>query len=260
MDKPDTPGQADAMLEPLRAILGERAVPADAMEAERRRHDFMVTGPAPAVVAYPVSTEETSKVLKLCNDMRWPVAPQGGLTGLAGGAVPAREGMVAVSLDRMRAIEEIDLNAAVMTVQAGAVLQTVQEAADEAGMLFTARYVELMTGRGRGEDAPRAQDRRRAVEAAMWIDAHARQPLALEGAARHAGLSAFHFLRLFARVLGVTPHQYLLRSRLRHAARMLAADARPITDVAYDAGFADVSNFTRTFHRAAGVSPISRSH
>jgi AraC-like DNA-binding protein len=57
-------------------------------------------------------------------------------------------------------------------------------------------------------------------------------------------------------VLGVTPHQYLLRSRLRHAARLLADDARSVTDIAYDVGFADLSNFVRTFHRAAGISPL----
>jgi AraC family transcriptional regulator len=68
-------------------------------------------------------------------------------------------------------------------------------------------------------------------------------------------LSPFHFLRLFAKVLGVTPHQYLIRSRLRRAAQLLADESRSVTDVAFDAGFADVSNFVRTFHRAAGVSP-----
>ena len=68
-------------------------------------------------------------------------------------------------------------------------------------------------------------------------------------------LSPFHFLRTFANVLGVTPHQYLVRSRLRHAARLLADEDRSVTDVAYDVGFGDLSNFIRTFHRAAGVSP-----
>jgi AraC-like DNA-binding protein len=77
----------------------------------------------------------------------------------------------------------------------------------------------------------------------------------LDAAAAEAGLSAFHFLRLFRKVLGVTPHQYLVRSRLRHAARLLADSAKPITDVAYEVGFGDLSNFVRTFHRAAGVSP-----
>jgi AraC-like DNA-binding protein len=56
-------------------------------------------------------------------------------------------------------------------------------------------------------------------------------------------------------VLGVTPHQYLVRSRLRHAARLLADDARSITEIAFGVGFGDLSNFVRTFHRAAGVSP-----
>jgi AraC-like DNA-binding protein len=46
-----------------------------------------------------------------------------------------------------------------------------------------------------------------------------------------------------------------VRARLRRAARLLAEDDRAITDVAYDVGFGDLSNFVRTFHRAAGVSP-----
>jgi AraC-like DNA-binding protein len=93
------------------------------------------------------------------------------------------------------------------------------------------------------------------VSAALWIEAHSHESIELPDAAREAGLSAFHFLRVFAGVLGVTPHQYLVRCRLRHAARLLADDTRPITDVALDVGFADLSNFVRTFHRAAGVPP-----
>ena len=62
---------------------------------------------------------------------------------------------------------------------------------------------------------------------------------------------------MFARVLGVTPHQYLVRARLRRAARLLAEADRPITEVAFDAGFGDFSNFVRTFRRAADVSPRS---
>ena len=126
---------------------------------------------------------------------------------------------------------------------------------DEAGMLFASRFVELVSGRKQKPTAPRARDRRRAVEAALWIDAHAHEAIELESAASEAGLSPFHFLRIFAQVLGVTPHQYLVRSRLRHAARLLADGARSITDIAFDVGFGDLSNFVRTFHRAAGVSP-----
>jgi AraC-like DNA-binding protein len=126
---------------------------------------------------------------------------------------------------------------------------------DEVGLLFAARFVDIVCGRKRKPPATRARDRRRAVEAALRIDARSHEPIDLDRTAKDAGLSPFHFLRLFARVLGVTPHQYLIRSRLRRAARLLAEDARSITDVAFDVGFGDLSNFVRTFHRAAGVSP-----
>ena len=122
-------------------------------------------------------------------------------------------------------------------------------------MLFAARFVEVASGRKRKPPEAPARDRRRAVEAALWIDEYSHERIELESAAAEVGLSSFHFLRLFANVLGVTPHQYLLRSRLRHAASLLADGATSITDVALDVGFGDLSNFVRTFHRAAGVSP-----
>ena len=126
---------------------------------------------------------------------------------------------------------------------------------DEVGQIFASRFVEVVSGRTHAPAVTKARDRRRAVETALWIDAHSHREVDLERAAAKAELSPFHFLRLFSNVLGVTPHQYLVRSRLRHAARLLADDDRPITDVAYDVGFGDLSNFVRTFHRAAGVSP-----
>ena len=128
---------------------------------------------------------------------------------------------------------------------------------DEVGMLLTARFVEVASGRERRRSHARPRDRLRAVEAALWMDAHSHEPIDLDAAASEAGVSPFHFLRTFANVLGVTPHQYLVRCRLRHAARLLADDTRSITDIALDVGFGDLSNFVRTFHRAAGVSPGS---
>jgi AraC-like DNA-binding protein len=143
----------------------------------------------------------------------------------------------------------------------GELAQTVAEGGsdidfDELGLMFAARFVETVSGQQRRPAEVGARDRRRAVEAALWIDAHCDRQVDLGGAADEAGLSPFHFLRLFANVLGVTPHQYLVRSRLRRAARMLADDSRAITDIAFDVGFGDLSNFVRTFHRAAGVPPL----
>ncbi|HMM90863.1 helix-turn-helix transcriptional regulator [Bradyrhizobium sp.] len=127
---------------------------------------------------------------------------------------------------------------------------------DEIGQVLASRLVEVVSGTPRKSGPDAARDRRRAVETALWIDANSHQPINLEDAAAQAGISPFHFLRLFSQALGVTPHQYLVRSRLRHAARRLTEDDSPITEIAYDVGFADLSNFVRTFHRAAGVAPL----
>jgi AraC-like DNA-binding protein len=126
---------------------------------------------------------------------------------------------------------------------------------DEIGQILAGRFAEVISGKRVRSASPTVRDRRRAVEAALWIDDNSSREIDLEEAARQAGLSPFHFLRLFSGVLGVTPHQYLVRSRLRHAARLLTDDDIAVTDIAYDVGFGDLSNFVRTFHRAAGVSP-----
>jgi len=127
---------------------------------------------------------------------------------------------------------------------------------DEIGHLLASRFVEVVSDRKPTSLTAGLRDRRRAVEAALWIDANSHRAIDLDDAAEQADLSTFHFLRLFSAVLGVTPHQYLVRSRLRHAARRLADDDSPITDIAYDVGFGDLSNFVRSFHRAAGASPL----
>lgn len=127
---------------------------------------------------------------------------------------------------------------------------------NEIGHLLAARFVEVVSGRDARPPTASLRDRRRAVESALWIDANSHKPIGLDDAAAYAGISPFHFLRLFSQVLGVTPHQYLVRSRLRHAARRLAGDDSPVTDIAYDVGFGDLSNFVRTFTRAAGTSPL----
>jgi AraC family transcriptional regulator len=126
---------------------------------------------------------------------------------------------------------------------------------DEAGMLLAGRFVDVTRGERRTPVRAMARDRRRCVEAAMWLNAHAGEPVKLEDAAAEAGISAFHFLRLFAQVMQITPHQYLILCRLRRAAEMLARPDDSVTEIALESGFEDLSNFERTFKRAAGVSP-----
>jgi len=95
----------------------------------------------------------------------------------------------------------------------------------------------------------------RVTRALREIDQHPDGCLSLALLARESRLSPYHFLRTFERLTGVTPHQYVLRARLRDAATRLVAESRRVIDVAFDAGFGDVSNFNRAFRAEFGVSP-----
>ncbi len=93
------------------------------------------------------------------------------------------------------------------------------------------------------------------ARAVREIDHHPAGDHTLGRLARRAGLSAYHFLRTFERVTGVTPHQYVLRTRLRHAAVRLRVEPEKVLDIALDSGFGDVSNFNRAFRGEFGMSP-----
>ncbi|SAL86413.1 FAD linked oxidase domain-containing protein [Caballeronia choica] len=121
----------------LREALGEDRVRVGEQIGERSMTDW--TGHAPARAAalvVPRSTEEVSRTLAICNEARQSVVPQGGMTGLAGGAI-ASPGDIALSLERLAGVEEIDAASATMTVLAGTTLQAAQEAASAAGFELT---------------------------------------------------------------------------------------------------------------------------
>jgi AraC-like DNA-binding protein len=80
-------------------------------------------------------------------------------------------------------------------------------------------------------------------------------PHGLDGLAKLARLSPYHFLRTFESLTGSTPHQYLMRVRLRRAAFCLRTETSRILDIALDCGFGDVSNFNRAFRAEFGVTP-----
>ena len=95
----------------------------------------------------------------------------------------------------------------------------------------------------------------RVTQTVRLIEAQQDRDLTLARLAREAGLSPFHYLRTFESLTGVTPHQHVLRTRLRAAATRLATEPAKIVEVALDAGFGDVSNFNRAFKTEFGVSP-----
>ena len=86
-------------------------------------------------IVRPRTTLEVSQVLSICNRAGQAVVPHGGLTGVVDGNL-ARPNEIAISLERMNQIEEMDEAGMTMTVQAGVVLQTVQERADSVGLMF----------------------------------------------------------------------------------------------------------------------------
>lgn len=115
----------------------------------------------------------------------------------------------------------------------------------------------VQVAHGLGPDSRRVPPRAQAGVAAALrtIERQHEAKLTLTCLAREAGLSPYHFLRTFERVTGVTPHQYVLRTRLRDAAMRLSEGSARVLDVAFDCGFSDVSNFNHAFRREFGVSP-----
>ncbi len=107
----------------------------------------------------------------------------------------------------------------------------------------------------RAPPPPSRRDERRVTDALRRIEARALGQVALGALAREAAMSPYHFLRTFRRVVGVTPYQFALRTRLHRAAVRLRRSDASISTVAFDAGFNDLSTFNRRFRRLMGMSP-----
>lgn len=127
------------ILEDLQGLVGaDVALAPDGTSLARHTHDSHIRAPADIEIfalVYPRSTQQVSAVLAYCNQHGIAVQPQGGLTGLAGGAVPTGS-CVVLSLERMRTIKELDAEACTITVEAGVVMEAVQKAAEAADLFF----------------------------------------------------------------------------------------------------------------------------
>lgn len=126
---------------------------------------------------------------------------------------------------------------------------------EELAVMALAQAIQIERGVVlRPTDAP-PSSLARVTRVVRMIDSDPEAHHDLSGLAKIARLSPYYFLRMFEGLTGTTPHQYLLRARLRRAAIRLREEPTKILDIALGCGFGDVSNFNRTFRAEFGVSP-----
>jgi AraC-like DNA-binding protein len=88
-----------------------------------------------------------------------------------------------------------------------------------------------------------------------WLRAEAMDEFPVNAIARRAGLSPFHFIRIFRAVFGATPHQYRSHARVDRARKLLLLTDRSVTDVCMTVGFSSLGSFSTLFTRRVGVTP-----
>ena len=126
------------ILDRIRSAVGDAGVITDENDKAPFLRDERgyYTGTTPMIVR-PATTEEVASVVSICNETRTPIVPQGGNTGLCGGATPYEHGgEVLMSLTRMNKVRDIDVLNYAITVEAGVILAGVQKAADDVDRYF----------------------------------------------------------------------------------------------------------------------------
>ena len=119
----------------IKKVVGDKGWLADPADIEPYLHDWLkILEGSCQMVVRPATTEQVAQVVRICHDARIPITPQGGNTGMVGGAVPF--GGIILTTDRLNNIRELDADNATLIVEAGCLLADVQAAAANAGFLF----------------------------------------------------------------------------------------------------------------------------
>lgn len=126
---------------------------------------------------------------------------------------------------------------------------------EELGIQLAARAVQVAHGLSPNVNGAPPSALARVTSVVRRIERDRSRKLNLGTLAREAGLSPYHFLRTFQGLTGVTPHQFILRERLREAALRLVNERTLVLDIALDCGFGDLSNFNHAFRAEFGAAP-----
>ncbi|MER9137721.1 AraC family transcriptional regulator [Mesorhizobium sp. M0830] len=138
--------------------------------------------------------------------------------------------------------------------------ETAREMADtnafeELGLRIAGAAVAKVCGPTPVRRTPSRRDQKRVAEAVRRIELDADRPVSLSALADETATSPYHFLRVFGQVVGMTPYQFLLKTRLHRAAMRLRMSDDAVSAIAFEAGFNDLSTFNRRFRRIMGETP-----
>lgn len=93
------------------------------------------------------------------------------------------------------------------------------------------------------------------LQISEYIQAHLDQEIKLADLANVAGISQFHFSRLFKQSMGISPHQYLLQQRVERTKQLLKSSKLAIAEIAFQCGFSSQSHLGKSFREATGMTP-----
>jgi AraC family transcriptional regulator len=128
---------------------------------------------------------------------------------------------------------------------------------DEAVAQLAEKIIATSSGRTASSVLISAREERRLADVLQYVEDHASEPLGLTALASIAGVSKYHFLRIFRRTVGMPPYQFLLMVRMRRAALRLAMTSQTVASIAFDTGFGDLSTFNKQFRELFGMSPMA---